>query len=346
MKHHTYQSNSQRGTSLTIWFAVLTCLTLFLFMVDLCIGDTHISVTKVWASLTGGECDEITRNIILHIRLTRVVVAGLVGMALSVSGLQMQTVFRNPLADPYLLGVSSGTGLGVALFILGAPLLGLSGYSFLHTAGIVGCGWIGAFCVMLLIMGVSARVKNILAVLIMGVMLGYVVGAVIQIMQYTSTAEQLKLYTLWSMGSLNNVTTLQLAIMAPVVCLSIGLSAISVKPLNILLLGTIYAQTMGLRIKRARTWVFITTTLLAGTVSAFCGPIGFIGLAIPHITKALIKRANHGVLLPACVLTGICGMLLCDIVSKSFQLPVNCVTALTGVPVIVWVTIKNLRKIE
>ena len=173
-------------------------------------GDTYIPVSKVWAVLTGGECDEMTRNILLSIRFIRVIVAALIGVALSVSGLQMQTVFQNPLADPYLLGVSSGAGLGVALFILGAPLLGWSEFPLLQSLGIVGSSWIGTAVILLGVAVISRKVKNILGVLIMGVMIGYVAGAIIQILQYLSSAEQLKMFTLWSMGSLGHITTTQL----------------------------------------------------------------------------------------------------------------------------------------
>ena len=194
-------------------FIVLGITALLLLVIDMATGDTYIPVSKVWAVLTGGECDEMTRNILLSIRFIRVIVAALIGVALSVSGLQMQTVFQNPLADPYLLGVSSGAGLGVALFILGAPLLCWSEFPLLQSLGIVGSGWIGTAVILLGVAVISRKVKNILGVLIMGVMIGYVAGAIIQILQYLSSAEQLKMFTLWSMGSLGHITTTQLGIM-------------------------------------------------------------------------------------------------------------------------------------
>ena len=190
-------------------FITLGIVTILLLLIDMATGDTYIPITKVWAVLTGGECDEMTRNILLSIRFIRVVVAALIGIALSVSGLQMQTVFQNPLADPYLLGVSSGAGLGVALFILGAPLLGWAEFPILQSLGIVGSGWIGTAIILLGVAIISRKVKNILGVLIMGVMIGYVAGAIIQILQYLSSAEQLKMFTLWSMGSLSHITVTQ-----------------------------------------------------------------------------------------------------------------------------------------
>ena len=336
----------QPHAHITFLFVTLGIVAILLLLTDMATGDTFIPISKVWAVLTGGECDEMTRNILLSIRFVRVVVAGLIGIALSVSGLQMQTVFQNPLAAPYLLGVSSGAGLGVALFILGAPLLGWTAFPLLQSIGIIGSGWIGTAVILLGVAVISRKVKNILGVLIMGVMTGYVAGAIIQILQYMSSAEQLKVFTLWSMGSLGHITMTQLAIMAPIVCIGLVVSIACIKPLNLLLLGENYARTMGMNIKRSRTLIFISTALLTGTVTAFCGPVGFIGLAVPHITRLLFNNADHRVLVPGTILTGLIGMLLCDIIAKKFLLPVNCITALLGVPVILWVIAKNLRIIK
>ena len=336
----------QPHAHITFLFVTLGIVAILLLLTDMATGDTFIPISKVWAVLTGGECDEMTRNILLSIRFVRVVVAGLIGIALSVIGLQMQTVFQNPLADPYLLGVSSGAGLGVALFILGAPLLGWTAFPLLQSIGIIGSGWIGTAVILLGVAVISRKVKNILGVLIMGVMTGYVAGAIIQILQYMSSAEQLKVFTLWSMGSLGHITMTQLAIMVPIVCIGLVVSIACIKPLNLLLLGENYARTMGMNIKRSRTLIFISTALLTGTVTAFCGPVGFIGLAVPHITRLLFNNADHRVLVPGTILTGLIGMLLCDIIAKKFLLPVNCITALLGVPVILWVIAKNLRIIK
>lgn len=322
-------------------FITLGIVAILLLLIDMATGDTYIPITKVWAVLTGGECDEMTRNILLSIRFIRVVVAALIGIALSVSGLQMQTVFQNPLADPYLLGVSSGAGLGVALFILGAPLLGWAEFPILQSLGIVGSGWIGTAVILLGVAIISRKVKNILGVLIMGVMIGYVAGAIIQILQYLSSAEQLKMFTLWSMGSLSHITVTQLGIMIPMLCIGLLISVACIKSLNLLLLGENYARTMGMNIKRSRTFIFVSTALLTGTVTAFCGPVGFIGLAVPHVTRLLFNNADHRILVPGTMLTGLISMLLCDIIAKKFLLPVNCITALLGVPVILWVIAKT-----
>ena len=331
------------GRRTAILFTVLSLLTAALFTADLLIGSVAVALRDIWAALTGGSCDPAVRDIILKIRLLKAVTALFAGAALAASGLQMQTVFQNPLADPYLLGVSSGAGLGVALFILGAPLLGWADFPLLQSAGIVGSGWIGTAVILLGVAIISRKVKNILGVLIMGVMIGYVAGAIIQILQYLSSAEQLKMFTLWSMGSLSHITAGQLSIMIPVVCIGLLLSVACIKSLNLLLLGENYARTMGMSIKRSRTLVFISTALLTGTVTAFCGPVGFIGLAVPHITRLLFDNADHRILMPGTMLTGLIAMLICDIIAKKFLLPVNCITALLGVPVILWVIGKNLR---
>lgn len=329
----------------TITFIFLGLLTFVLFVSDLLSGDSVISAGEVWGVLMGGDADAVTRNIVLNIRLVRVVVAMLVGMSLAVSGLQMQTVFGNPLADPYLLGISSGSGLGVAFFILGAPLLGMGGSVFWQSAGIAGAGWIGAAAILVVVAVISRYVKNILGVLIMGVMIGYIAGAIIQILQYLSSAEQLKMFFLWSMGSLGHVTMTKLWIMIALVAVGLVLAVAGIKTLNLLLLGENYARTMGLNLRRSRTLIFISTSLLAGTVTAFCGPIGFLGLAVPHVARMLFNNADHRILLPGSLLLGMGMMLLCDVVAKTWILPVNSITALLGVPVIIWVVCKNLRRV-
>ena len=331
----------------TPWlFTLLGIAALLLFATDLATGDSLIPLSQITSALTGGDCDETTRNIVLSIRFPRVVVAALIGIALSVSGLQMQTVFQNPLADPYLLGVSSGAGLGVALFILGAPLLGWNEIPWLQSMGIIGSGWIGTAVILLGVALISRKVNNILGVLIMGVMIGYVAGAIIQILQYLSSAEQLKTFALWSMGSSGHITGSQLTLLVPIIGIGMLIAVFCIKPLNLLLLGEHYARTMGMNLKRSRTLIFLSTALLTGSITAFCGPVGFIGLAVPHIARLLFNNADHRILMPGTLLTGVIGMLICDIIAKRFMLPINCITALLGVPVILWVIAKNLRIIK
>ena len=315
-----------------ILFTALSVLTVCLFLLDLAVGAVRIPVSDVWAALTGGDCPRTTAKIVLNIRLIKAVVALFAGAALSVSGLQMQTLFRNPLAGPYVLGISSGASLGVALVVLAG--VGSS-------IGIAGAAWLGAAVVLLVIAAVGHRIKDIMVILILGMMFSSGVGAVVQILQYLSKEEALKAFVIWTMGSLGDVTVTQLAILLPSVIVGLLLAVWTIKPLNLLLFGEEYAVTMGLNTRRSRGLLFLSTTLLAGTVTAFCGPIGFIGLAMPHVTRILFRNSDHRILVPGTILSGASVLLLCDIVSKMFTLPVNAITALLGIPIVVWVVLRN-----
>ena len=315
-----------------ILFAMLAALTLFLFLLDLAMGAVAVPLGDVWAALTGGDCPRATAKIILNIRLIKAVVALLAGAALSVSGLQMQTLFRNPLAGPYVLGISSGASLGVALVVLAG---------FGSSIGIAGAAWLGAALVLVVIAAVGHRIKDIMVILILGMMFSSGVGAIVQILQYLSKEESLKAFVIWTMGSLGDVTFDQLAVLVPSIIAGLLLAVVTIKPLNLLLFGEEYAVTMGLNIRRSRGLLFLSTTLLAGTVTAFCGPIGFIGLAMPHVTRMLFRNSDHRVLVPGTVLSGAAVLLLCDLVSKMFTLPINAITALLGIPIVVWVVLRN-----
>lgn len=322
-----------------VLFISLCALVAVLFSIDMSVGAVNVPLADVWAALTGGDCPAATARIVLDIRLVKAVVALLAGAALSVSGLQMQTLFRNPLAGPYVLGISSGASLGVALFILGAPIIGATG--FISSVGIAGAAWIGAALVLAVIAIVGHRIKDIMVILILGMMFSSGVGALVQILQYLSREDALKSFVIWTMGSLGEVTTQQLYVLIPAVTVGLALAVLTIKPLNMLLFGEEYALTMGLDIKRSRGLLFLSTTLLAGTVTAFCGPIGFIGLAMPHVTRMIFRNSDHRILLPGTVLTGASIMLVCDIVSKLFVLPLNAITALLGIPIVVWIVLRN-----
>ena len=328
----------QRSTTL---FIILSLLLVILFVLDLLIGSVHIPLRDILGALFGGDVDASTRLIVLDIRLIKAIVAILTGMALSVSGLQMQTLFRNPLAGPYVLGISSGASLGVAIFILGMPLLGVATNSTLSSVGTAGAAWFGSALILAFVASVSTRIKDIMVILILGMMISSGVSAVVQILQYLSNEEALKSFVIWTMGSLGDVTTNQLHLMLPAVLLGLVVSVAVIKPLNLLLLGEQYARTMGLNVRRSRYLIFLSTTLLAGTVTAFCGPIGFVGLAIPHIARMLFSNADHRVLLPATALCGAVVLLGCDIISKCLTLPINTITALLGIPIVIWVVIRN-----
>ncbi|MBQ2374886.1 MAG: iron ABC transporter permease [Alistipes sp.] len=323
-----------------VLFSTLSLMVIILLAIDMMVGSVSISVHEIWAALTGGECDPIKAKIIIDVRLLKAIVAILAGAALAVSGLQMQTLFRNPLAGPYVLGVSSGASLGVALFILGAPLLGASS-TILSSLGVAGAAWIGSAAVLALVAAVSRRIKDIMVILILGMMIGSAVSAIVQILQYLSHEEALKSFVVWTMGSLGDITPSQLLLVAPAIITGLIIAIAVIKPMNMMMLGEAYAHTMGLNIRRTRSMILLSTTLLAGTVTAFCGPVGFIGLAIPHLARIIFQNADHRVLMPASILTGAVALLLCDIISKLLTLPVNTVTALLGIPIVVWVVIRN-----
>lgn len=325
----------------TILFILFTAAVAVLFAADIAVGSVSIPIRDVWAALTGGECDPTTARIIRDIRLMKAVVALVAGAALAVSGLQMQTLFRNPLAGPYVLGVSSGASLGVALFILGAPMAGLAGHAWLSSLGVAGAAWIGAAAILALVAAISTRIKDIMVILILGMMISSGVSAIVQILQYLSAEEALKSFVVWTMGSLGDVTATQLALLLPAVAAGAALGIAAIKSLNMLLLGENYARSMGLDLRRSRSIILLSTTLLAGTVTAFCGPIGFIGLAMPHVARVIFRNADHRTLMPAAALTGAASLLLCDMVAKLLALPVNSITALLGIPVVIWVVVRN-----
>ena len=329
---------------------VLLCLVFILFILDILIGPVTIPIKDILEIITTGESmNPAWKTIIVGFRIPKAITAVIAGMALSVSGLQMQTIFRNPLAGPYVLGISSGASLGVALVILGFPPLFAQGnINPLSIWVQIMAAWIGAAAVLLLIMAISFRVRDIMTILILGVLFGSATSAIVSILQYFSHQEQLKAFVVWSMGNLGNVTRGQLTVMSFTVLAGLIIAIFSGKMLNVMLLGESYAKSMGLNIMLSRIVVFISTSILAGTVTAFCGPIGFIGIAVPHITRILFKSADHRLLIPAVIMMGGILLLLSDIISQlpggERTLPVNSVTALIGIPVVIWVIFRN-RKI-
>lgn len=335
--------------SQNILFVILSIALVALAIGDLAIGTTDIALSDVWAALTGGVTTEEYRTIVCELRLPKVVVAIAAGMALAASGLEMQTLFRNPLAGPYVLGINSGASLGVALFTLAAPVVGaLSGSVFMRL-GLTGMAWIGSAVILILVMFLSRRIKSINVILILGMMLGSAISSVVGILQYLGTEESLKAFVVWTMGSLSTVTVDDLGVMLPAVVIGLLLAIVAIKSLNMLLLGESYARTMGLRVARSRVVIFLSTTLLAGSVTAFCGPIGFIGLAMPHLARMTFRTADHRVLMPASMLWGAVSMLICcvacDIVARGgVMLPINTITSLLGIPIIIIVVLRNRNR--
>jgi len=315
-----------------------------MFALDIILGSVTIRISDVLKTIFGNAYTEYS-SIIIKFRIPKAITALLAGIALSVSGLQMQTIFRNPMAGPYVLGISAGASLGVAFVILGFSEY-FSPYS-IKTFGnwaLAAASWLGAGIVMIIMMYISLKVKDILAVLILGIMLSGGISSIVSIMQYFSNETMLKSYVIWTMGSLGNLSSAQLKVMAASIIAGILLTLISLKMLNVLLLGETYAESLGLNLKTARILVFTATCLLTGTVTAFCGPIGFIGIAVPHIARIIFRTSDHYLLVPSVILLGGIIMLFSDIVSQlpgtGKILPVNAVTSLVGIPVVIWVVLR------
>lgn len=330
----------------TILFILLTAICCLLFACDIVVGSVSLSISEIWGIITGAITDPTMRSILFEIRLVKAAMAIIAGVALALSGLQMQTLFHNPLAGPYVLGVSSGASFGVALFLLGAPILGITASPLLSAIGTAGAAWIGAAAVLLLVMILSRKIKDIMVILILGMMLSSALSAVVEILQYFSNEAALKSFVVWTMGSLGEVTLQQLSIIIPVITIGTILSILVIKPLNILLLGEQYAVTSGVNISRVQRRIFISTTLLAGTVTAFCGPIGFVGIAVPHIARMVFRSADHRILLPSSALFGCAMMLIGDIIAKVTLLPINTITALMGIPIVILIVTRNRNLIR
>ena len=318
-----------------------------IFLLDLLVGSYYISVPEILNAIFHPErANDQVVLIISHFRIPKAITAILSGAALSVAGLQMQTVFRNPLAGPYILGVSSGASLGVALLVLGTGgLLGGSLVSIASSWGIVGAAWLGSGLILLLIVIISARIKDIMTILILGILISSAISSVVNILQYFSNESMLKSFVVWTMGSLGSVTNVQLAVLFPSVLAGILIAFLSSKFLDAFLLGENYARSMGMNILFARMMVFLSTAILAGSITAFCGPIGFIGIAGPHIARMTLQTAKHSLLVPGTILIGALMMLVSDIISQlpgsESTLPVNSVTALLGIPIVIWIIIRN-----
>jgi iron complex transport system permease protein len=335
-----------------VWPALILTLLGF-WLLDLVIGSVRIPLKDVIAIVGGAPTTHLTwTTIVWDFRLPKSITAVLAGGALAVAGLQMQTLFRNPLADPYILGISSGTSLGAAAVIL---LTGGGGVHFLAKlgvwgdAGIVLASSIGAAGVFLLVALLARRVHTV-TLLVIGVLVGYGVNAVVRILIQFAMPENVQAYLSWTFGSFSGVTWQQLAIFAPVLLLALGLAVISIKPLDAFLLGETYARSLGVDPHKARRFIILSASLLAGTVTAFCGLIGFIGIAVPHLCRALLGSSNHRKVLPTCAVVGGTVALAADLLSQApggaAALPLNSVTALIGAPVVVFVILRqrNLRK--
>jgi iron complex transport system permease protein len=325
------------------------------FLLSLAMGSVDIPLDNILKILLGGEADKAAwSTIILKFRLPKALTAALAGAALGVSGLQMQTLFRNPLAEPFVLGVSSGASLGVALVILGMGLAGgsflVAGFGLFGSFTIALAAFVGAALVMGMVLVISQRVSSTMTLLIVGLMFGYATSAIVSVMLYFSITEQIQAYIAWTFGSFGGVTWGQMKLFAPAIVGGLVMAAGLAKPLNALLLGETYAGSMGVRISHARFWIITSTAILAGLVTAFCGPISFLGVAVPHLCRSLFGTSDHRTLIPGTMMLGAILALLADLVAQvpgsQITLPLNAVTALIGAPVVTWVILRrrNLRE--
>ena len=333
----------------TLLFSILIIGVVFLFFLNISLGSINIPIKDVYTSLLHGSCSKESWNyIILNYRLPKAIVAILIGIGLSVSGLLMQTLFRNPLAGPYVLGLSSGASLGVAIVILGASLLPISlSEFFLSSFGIIIASSLGSFIVLVSVLVIAKRLRDTMAILIVGLMFGSLTSAIVSSLTYFSSAEQLQKFTFWSLGNLGNLTWNSIAILCFCVVLGLVLSVFSIKPLNALLLGENYARSLGINYKKTKYIILFATSILAGSITAFVGPIAFIGLAVPHIAKLVFQTSNHKILFWSTLLFGAIIMLICDSITQipgtEIILPINAITSIFGAPIVIWLLVSKRK---
>ncbi len=321
------------------------------WILNISLGSVHIPLPDIFKSLWGDtSVKESWYYIIINYRLPKSLTAILVGSGLSISGLLMQTLFRNPLAGPFVLGISSGASLGVAILILGLSLFGgsLAGLAY-SNVGLALAASLGAFLVLSAVMLVARKLKNTMSILIIGLMFGSLTSAVISVLSYFSDADQLQQFIFWSFGNLGNLSWSELGLFFGVYIFAIFLVIVIIKPLNSLLLGENYAQSLGINLKKTRNFTLIATGLLTGVITAFSGPIAFVGLAVPHLTKLVFTSSNHKILLPAVAIIGAITMLLSDTIAQlpnsEYTLPINAITSIFGAPIVIWLLVRK-RKVN
>ena len=333
-----------------LYIILLLVAIVILMVVNLLIGSVRIPVADVCGILAGTESNEIWENIIWKSRLPQALTAIVAGAGLAVSGLQMQTVFRNPLAGPSVLGISNGSALGVAFVVLLSGRLGgvaLSRLGYLGDAAMSVAAIVGALAVMMLIVWISQKVRGNVTLLIIGVMIGYLATAIIGVLKFLSPEEDVKAFVVWGLGSFSRVSGDEMVLFVVLMAILLPLSFLLVKPMNLLLLGERYAANLGLNIRKARLLVILCSGVLVAIVTAYCGPIMFIGLAVPHLARALFRTSDHRKLIPATMLCGAALALVCNLIARmpGFEgaLPVNSVTALVGAPVIAAVLFRRRK---
>ncbi len=332
-----------------ISFVLLLIALVICFALNISLGSVSIPFKSTLNALFSGSIEnESWHYIIWDYRIPKAFTAILSGGALALSGLLMQTLFRNPLAGPFVLGISSGASLGAALLIMGASIFsGFATFEIANSISLAIGASLGSFLVLLAVLSVASRVKDTMALLIIGLMFGSITAAIVSVLSYFTTSEELQRYVYWSFGSLGDLSWSQLSLLGGIILIGIILSIASIKSLNALLLGESYAQSLGVQLKKSRYIIIIATALLAGSVTAFAGPIAFVGLAVPHLTRQIFNTTDHKILVPAVLLYGAILMLLCDIVaqlpSSANVLPINAITSIIGAPVVIWLLTRKRR---
>lgn len=333
-----------------IYFILLLLVMLICFMVNISLGSVSIPLEDTLNAIIGRTTKvDSWGYIIYNYRIPKAFTAILVGSGLALSGLLMQTLFRNPLAGPFVLGISAGASLGAALLILGSALFSGIFLGMVNDISLALASSIGSFLVLLAVMVVAAKVKDTMALLIIGLMFGSITTAVVSVLSYFSSAEKLQQYVYWSFGSIGNLSWNQLLLLLMIIAIGILISIFSIKPLNALLLGESYAKSLGVNMKRSRYSIIVATGLLAGGVTAFAGPIAFIGLAVPHLTRQIFNTTDHKVLVPAVLIYGAILMLICDTIAQmpnsASVLPINAITSIIGAPVVIWLLLRKRKMI-
>ncbi|MHB0755766.1 FecCD family ABC transporter permease [Polaribacter sp. M15] len=338
-----------KNKSYTKHFIILSVILIFLFFVNISLGSVSIPFQDIFKIFTGSfSSKESWEIIILNFRLPKAITAILVGSGLSICGLLMQTLFRNPLAGPFVLGISSGASLGVAILILGSSVFG--GFLLTNTVS----NWslpiaasLGAFLVLSAVIIAANKVRNTMSILIIGLMFGSLTSAVISVLAYFSEAEQIQQYLFWSFGSLGNLSWNEILVFSIIYSIGILATLTIIKPLNSFLLGENYAKSLGINIKKSRNIILLITSLLTGVITAFSGPIAFVGLAVPHITRMFFTTSNHKILIPAVAILGAIILLICDAIAQlptsEFTLPINAITSLFGAPVVIWLLVRKKK---
>lgn len=335
--------NERRPTRTWLPTLLILLAGMLLFVLNLIVGSVSVPLSEFWAVVTGGG-DETYRTIILEYRLPQAITALFAGIGLSISGLLMQTLFRNPLADPSILGISSGASLGVAIVVLLTGKLSGMAVSAMpewSTVGVTIAAFAGAFLVLLLILALSSRLKSMVSLILVGIMIAYIAGSVTDVLKFFSQKEDVHTFVIWGFGSFSNVGTSQLGYLAVTTSLGVILSFLLSKSLNLFLLGDRYAENLGLNLRRASLLTILVSGFLMAVITAFCGPIAFIGLAVPHLARFTYHTSNHFVLTPATAVIGMDLALLCNLIARlpgfDGNLPINSVTALIGAPIVIYV---------